>query len=75
MGYHHLATRERYLIVAHKSMGLSLRQVGKALCRDAATISRKVKRNADTSDARYRVEKADSYARGGVRNSVCEAVY
>jgi transposase, IS30 family len=63
MGYHHLTTRERYLIVEHKSMGLGLRQIGKALRRDPATISRELKRNADTSDGRYRVEKADSYAR------------
>jgi IS30 family transposase len=63
MGYHHLTTGERYLIVVHKSMGLSMRQIGKALCRDPSTISRELKRNADTSDGRYRVEKADSYAR------------
>jgi len=63
MGYHHLTTRERYLIVKHKSMGLSLRQIAKALCRDPSTISRELKRNADRSDGRYRVEKADSYAR------------
>jgi transposase, IS30 family len=63
MGYHQLTTRERYLIVEHKSMGLSLREIGKALCRSASTISRELKRNADSSDGRYRVEKADSYAR------------
>jgi transposase, IS30 family len=63
MGYHQLTTRERYLIVEHKSMGLSMREIGRALCRSASTISRELKRNADTSDGRYRVEKADSYAR------------
>lgn len=63
MGYHQLTTRERYLIVEHKSMGLSLREIGKALRRSASTISRELKRNADKSDGRYRVEKADSYAR------------
>jgi transposase, IS30 family len=63
MGYHQLTTRERYLIVEHKSMGLSLREIGAALCRSASTISRELKRNADKSDGRYRVEKADSYAR------------
>lgn len=63
MGYQQLTTRERYLIVEHKSMGLSLRQIGKALCRSPSTISRELKRNADKGDGRYRVEKADSYAR------------
>ena len=63
MGYHHLTTRERYLIVEHKSMGWSLRKIGQALCRSAGTIRRELKRNADRSDGRYRVEKADSYAR------------
>lgn len=63
MGYHQLTTRERYLIVEHKSTGMSLREIGKALCRSASTISRELKRNADRSDGRYRVEKADSYAR------------
>lgn len=63
MGYHQLTTRERYLIVEHKSMGLSMREIGRALCRSASTISRELRRNADTSDGRYRVEKADSYAK------------
>ena len=40
-----------------------MRQIAKALCRSASTISRELKRNADKSDGRYRVEKADSYAR------------
>lgn len=63
MEYHQLTTRERYLIVEHKSMGLSMREIGKALCRSASTISRELRRNADRSDGRYRVDKADSYAR------------
>jgi IS30 family transposase len=63
MGYHQLTTRERYLIVEHKSMGLSMREIGRALCRSASTISRELRRNADRSDGRYRVDKADSYAR------------
>lgn len=63
MGYHQLTTRERYLIVEHKSTGMSLREIGKALCRSTSTISRELRRNADKSDGRYRVEKADSYAR------------
>lgn len=63
MGYHQLTTRERYLIVEHKSMGWSLRKIAKALLRSASTISRELKRNVDRSDGCYRVEKADSYAR------------
>ena len=62
MGYQQLTTRGRYLIVEHKSMGWSLREIGKALCRSASTISRELRRNADSSDGRCRLEKADSYA-------------
>lgn len=69
MGYHQLTAVERYLIVEHKSTGKSLREIGKALCRSASTISRELKRNACTSDGRYRVEKAQSYARA--RRSRC----
>lgn len=63
MGYQQLTSRERYLIVEHKSTGKSLRQIAEVLRRSASTISRELRRNADTSDGRYRVEKADSYAR------------
>jgi IS30 family transposase len=63
MGYHQLTYRERYLIARHKSSGESLREIAKMLGRSASTISRELRRNADTSDGRYRVEKADSYAR------------
>ena len=40
-----------------------MREIGEALCRSASTISRELRRNADRSDGRYRVDKADSYAR------------
>ena len=69
MGYQQLTMRERYLIVKHKSMGWSLREIGKALCRSASTISRELRRNADRSDGRYRVDKAESYARARRRRS------
>lgn len=69
MGYHQLTTRERYLIVEHKSMGWSLRKIARALCRSASTISRELMRNVDRSDGWYRVEKADSYARARRRRS------
>ena len=63
MRYHQLTSTERYLIARHKSRGESLRAIGRMLGRNASTISREVRRNADTSDGGYRVEKADSYAR------------
>lgn len=69
VGYHQLTTRERYLIVEHKSTGMGIREIGRVLCRSASTISRELKRNADRSDGRYRVEKADSYARARRRRS------
>lgn len=62
MGYHQFTTRERYLIAKHKSMGLSVRQMGQVSCRSASTISRELRRNADKRDGRYRVEKADALA-------------
>jgi IS30 family transposase len=63
MGYHQLTYDERYLIGQHKSRGESLRAIAIHLQRSVSTISREVRRNADTSDGRYRVERADSYAR------------
>jgi IS30 family transposase len=63
MGYHQLTYRERYLIGQHKSSGESLRAIGKMLGRSASTVSRELRRNATSSDGRYRVDKADSYAR------------
>jgi IS30 family transposase len=63
MGYHQLTYRERYLIGQHKSSGESLRAIGKMLGRSASTISRELRRNATRGDGRYRVDKADSYAR------------
>ena len=69
MGYHQVTSRERYLIAEHKSMGKSVREIGRAVCRSASTISRELRRNACTSDGRYRVEKALSYARA--RRSRC----
>jgi IS30 family transposase len=69
MGYHQLTSRERYLIAEHKSMGKSLREIGQALCRSASTISRELRRNACRSDGRYRVDRAQSYAKA--RRSRC----
>jgi len=69
MKYVQLTERERYLIVEHKSTGKSLRAIAKLLFRSVATISRELRRNACTSDGRYRVEKAQSYAQA--RRSRC----
>ena len=69
MGYHQLTYRERYLIAQHKSSGESLAEIGRMLKRSKSTISREIKRNADKSDGRYRVEKAHSYAKA--RRSRC----
>lgn len=63
MGYHQLTYRERYLISRYKSSGHGIREIGRLLFRDPGTISRELKRNADSSDGRYRVEKAHSYAK------------
>ena len=63
MGYHQLTYRERYLISQHKSSGESLRAIARMLGRSPSTISRELRRNADSSDGRYRVDKADSHAR------------
>ena len=69
MGYHQLTYRERYLIARHKSSGESLAEIGRMLKRSKSTVSRELKRNADSSDGRYRVEKAHSYAKA--RRSRC----
>ena len=63
MGYHQLTYRERYLIAEHKSSGESVRAIGKMIGRSASTVSRELRRNATKRDGRYRVDKADSYAR------------
>lgn len=63
MGYHQLTYRERYLIGKHKSSGESVRTIARMLHRSPSTISRELRRNADSSDGYYRVAKADRYAR------------
>jgi len=69
MGYHQLTYRERYLISRYKSSGHGVRAIAKLLFRDPGTISRELKRNADSSDGRYRVDKAHRYAKA--RRSRC----
>jgi len=62
MEYHQLTLGERYRIGRMKSMGDSCRAIARKLGRSPATISRELRRNADTSNGRYRVDKAHSYA-------------
>jgi transposase, IS30 family len=69
MGYHQLTDWERYLIGRGKSRGDSERAIARELGRSPSTVNREVKRNADKSDGRYRVEKAASYAKA--RRSRC----
>jgi len=69
MEYHQLTLGERYRIARMKSMGESCRAIARKLRRSAATISRELRRNADTSNGRYRVDKAHSYALARRRRS------
>ena len=62
MEYHQLTLGERYRIARMKSMGEGCRAIARKLRRSPATISRELRRNADTSSGRYRVDKAHSYA-------------
>jgi transposase, IS30 family len=62
MEYHQLTFGERYRIARMKSMGDSCRAIARKLQRSPSTISRELRRNADTSNGRYRVDKAHSYA-------------
>lgn len=62
MQYHQLTLGERYRIGRMKSMGDGIRTIARKLGRCPSTISRELRRNADTSNGRYRVDKAHSYA-------------
>lgn len=62
MPYHQLTQEERYLIARHSGAGRSIREIAQWLCRAPSTISRELRRNATTHDARYRAQKAHSYA-------------
>jgi IS30 family transposase len=76
MEYHQLTLGERYRIARMKSMGDSCRAIARKLRRCPSTISRELRRNADTSNGRYRVDKAHSYAvarrRRSRRGTHCE---
>src|SRR5208283_162011 len=48
MPYTHLTEKDRYVISHLKVAGFSLREIGRRLGRDHATISREIKRNGPT---------------------------
>jgi transposase, IS30 family len=62
MTYHQLTQEERYLISAGSALRQGVREIARQLNRSPSTISREIRRNATTSDQRYRAEKAHSYA-------------
>ena len=65
----HLSDEERYRIAALRTAGESIRKIAKELGRSASTISRELKRNAYTTDGRYRAFHACSYYRGRRKRS------
>lgn len=64
MSYCHLSSEERYVISHLVLYGLSLREIGRRLKRNASTISREIKRNRPTyaDDAVYWYEPAQGFA-------------
>jgi IS30 family transposase len=62
MLYHQLTQEERYLISAGSALRRGVREIARQLNRAPSTVSREMRRNATTSDQRYRAEKAHSYA-------------
>ena len=62
MTYHQLTQEERYAITAQLMCGRSQTQIAHLLGRDRSTISRELRRNRTHHDAKYRAEKAHSYA-------------
>jgi IS30 family transposase len=62
MLYHQLTQEERYLISAGSALCRGVREIARQLNRSPSTVSREMRRNATTSDQRYRAEKAHSYA-------------
>ena len=62
MGYSQLSQIERYVIANMVRQRCSLRQIGLALDRSVATVSRELKRNRCEYDGWYRAEKAHERA-------------
>ncbi|WP_284618034.1 helix-turn-helix domain-containing protein [Aquabacterium humicola] len=62
MGYSQLSQDERYVIASMVRQRCSLRQIGLALDRSVATVSRELNRNRCKYDGWYRAEKAHERA-------------
>lgn len=62
MLYHQLTQEERYMISSGSALRLGVREIARQINRSPSTVSRELRRNATTSDDRYRAEKAHSYA-------------
>jgi len=57
MNYNHLTINERCCIFQFKQSGMSIRQIAKALKRNASTISREIKRNSTEFGSRGRFKR------------------
>jgi transposase, IS30 family len=64
MMYHQITCAERYTLAVLRQGGLSAAAIAQALGRHRSTIGREVRRNRAASDAAYRPQLADWYARG-----------
>src|SRR5229473_3910281 len=64
MTYHQITFAERYTLGLLRQRGLSAAAIARLLGRHRSTIGREVGRNRARSDATYRPQLADWYARG-----------
>jgi IS30 family transposase len=53
MNYHHLTIEERACIFQFKQLGMSIREIARAIKRSASTISRELKRNGFKTQYKY----------------------
>ena len=60
MSYYHLTIYERSCIYQFKKMGMSIREIAKALHRSPSTISREIKRNCYRSNGIYHPNTAQN---------------
>jgi len=62
--YHQITYEERYTLGLLRRKGLSAAAIARVLGRHRSTIVREIRRNRARSDASYRPQLADGYARG-----------